>query len=98
MQMLNAEELKKIYATLDREDKPVFLDGLLEILQQHESAKGRKYDAAQSPQERIALLSDAAELRQLIHSIKSHQKTIRKNPENDAHELWQSLEKFFEDA
>lgn len=93
--MLNADELKKIYSTLDREQKLVFLDGLVEILQQHEDAKAKVFDSASAAQ-RIALVKDSVELRQLILAAKNQKKVVRKSPECVAQELWQSIEKFFE--
>ena len=94
--MPSAEELRKIYVTLDREEKLIFLDGLVEILQRREDSKASEYDSAKSPGQRIALLTDSVELRQLINSVKNQKKATRKNPGNEAQELWQSIEKFFE--
>jgi hypothetical protein len=94
--MLSADELKKIYGTLDREQKVVFLDGIVEILLQHEDAKAKVFDSTASAAERIALVKDSVELRQLILAAKNQKKVIRKSPENDAQELWQSIERFFE--
>ena len=37
--MPSAGELRKIYPTLDRDEKLIFLDGLVELLQRHEDAK-----------------------------------------------------------
>ena len=93
--MPNAAELQKIYVTLDREQKSVFLDGLVKILQQHEDAKAIAFDSA-SVAQRIALVKDSVELRQLILAAKNQKKVIRKSPECVAQELWQLIEKFFE--
>lgn len=54
------------------------------------------FDSTASAADRIALVKDSVELRQLIHTAKNQMKVIRKRPENDAQELWQSIERFFE--
>lgn len=89
------DELKKAYDTSNREQRFLLLDGLTEILKGIERGMAKPYDAAMKPEQRI-LWVDATKLRQLIYAVKNEKKSIRKHPENDVDELWQSMEKFFE--
>lgn len=90
--MQSIDELKKTYATLDREQRLSFLDGVTELLEWFVISEENAYDIAKS----ISLLTGTVELRELIHSVKNQEKATRKNLGNNSQELWQSIEKFFE--
>lgn len=94
--MQSADELRKTYLTLDREQKLDFLDGVTELLQRHEDSKSNEYGLTKLLRQRIALLTDSVELHQLIHAVKNQKTATRKNPRNDARELWQLIKKFIE--
>ena len=73
------------------------MDDLETMLYQYKNTRAIWFESFMSPAERISYIKDAAELQQLINSLKKSKKSVRTKPDDTISEFWQSIEKFFKD-
>ncbi|MBW1794768.1 MAG: hypothetical protein JRJ38_10110 [Deltaproteobacteria bacterium] len=88
------EELKALFLEMSPNQKQDFVSGLRALLESTEQKLAYQYDNGMTKDERLQAISESMGLRQLIYSVKTAQRKMGLNPNENIEEFWAELSEY----